>query len=80
MRSLLVLALALTATACTDNEGATRALESMGMSDIQLTGYEWTTCSDSDTFHTGFRATNQAGKKVSGVVCCGWFKDCTVRF
>lgn len=37
-------------------------------------------CSNSDTYSTGFAATNPAGQPVSGVVCCGVLKSCTVRF
>jgi hypothetical protein len=66
---------------CTPNDTtATKALQSMGFTNIQLTGYEFTSCSKEDELNTGFTATNAQGQSVSGVVCCGWLKDCTVRF
>lgn len=79
MRSTVILSVALIA-ACTDDAGAYRALDSSGFTDIRLTGYAWYGCSNSDTFNTGFVAKNTNGKTVSGVVCCGALKSCTVRF
>jgi hypothetical protein len=74
------LAVALLAlTACTDNGAATRALQGAGYTDIQLTGYRWTGCSDSDDFATGFEAKGPTGVRVTGVVCSGWLKGATVR-
>lgn len=67
-------------TACTDEEGSMRALRSSGYTDIRLGGYDWMSCSKSDTFSTHFTAKNPQGMPVSGTVCCGWMKSCTVRF
>lgn len=78
MRSLALIALAL--AGCTDNEASTRALEGLGFSEIQLTGYKIIGCAQDDTYSTGFTARNPAGKLVSGVVCCADFSGCTVRF
>lgn len=66
---------------CTD-EGKTReTLEMHGFTNIQTTGYSPFTCGDKESFATGFRATNPAGRVVQGTVCCGlWGKGCTVRF
>lgn len=66
--------------ACTDEAATISTLDQSGFTDIQTTGYSWFSCSDSDAFHTAFTAKNPLGKPVSGVVCCGWFKNCTVRF
>jgi hypothetical protein len=65
---------------CTDNEGSMRALQGNGFTDIRLTGYEWLGCGRDDSYSTGFYAKNPNGVYVSGVVCCGTFKSCTVRF
>jgi len=63
------------------NPGASRsALEKAGFRDIQTGGYAWMSCSKDDTFATSFTATNPMGMRVSGVVCCGLMKDCTIRF
>lgn len=65
---------------CTDDANTVRTLQAHGFTDIQTTGYALG-CSDSDTFATGFEATNAQGARVSGTVCCGVFlKGCTVRF
>jgi len=63
---------------------AQRVLEDEGFVNIQLTGYEFASCSDSDGTNTGFTATrimpDGTRRNVSGVVCCGLFlKACTVR-
>ncbi len=65
---------------CTDEASSRRALMSAGFTDIVFTGYEWFGCGKDDEFHTGFKAKNVRGETVSGVVCCGLFKSCTVRF
>ena len=71
---------ALLCVGCTDEKNSREALESMGFTDIELTGYEFWSCAKSDDFHTGFVAKNAQGRRVTGVVCCGIMKDCTVRF
>ena len=52
----------------------------MGFTDVQFTGYSFFACSKDDEYHTGFKAKNPSGKKISGTVCCGILKSCTVRF
>lgn len=81
-RSIIVASiLALLGTGCS-NESSTRStLQNHGFTNIKTTGWGGPfSCSDSDTFNTGFEATNSQGQRVSGVVCCGWLKNCTVRF
>ncbi len=81
MRGLLVgVALLVMGSGCTDEKGSRRALESMGFTDIRLTGYAWFGCGRYDDYHTRFEARNAKGVPVSGVVCCGIDKACTVRF
>jgi hypothetical protein len=79
MKRFILLASLLLA-ACTDESGSRKALESSGFSEIRFTGYSPFSCSDSDTFSTGFTAKNPAGHAVKGTVCCGFLKSCTVRF
>ena len=64
---------------CTDEPRARRVLEEQGYADIELTGYAPWSCSNDDTFETGFRAKGPTGRAVTGAVCCGAFKNCTVR-
>ena len=47
---------------------------------VKFTGYDAFSCSQDDTFHTGFVAKNPKGDTVKGTVCCGVLKSCTVRF
>lgn len=77
-RALLLLSIF--ALACTDEAGARRALDANGFSSVTLSGFDWWSCSKGDTYATKFEATNSVGKRVSGVVCCGVMKACTVRF
>lgn len=81
MKNFICIALlALSLVACTDEANSRNALENYGFTEIQFTGYQYFGCSDSDSFSTGFKAKNPQGRNVSGVVCCGYYKACTVRF
>lgn len=77
---LWFLRVALAVTACTDESASLPALDALGFTDVRFTGYAWFDCADKDTFATAFTARNAAGKPVSGAVCCGVWKNCTVRF
>lgn len=65
---------------CTDGPSARRTLDAYGFTDVQITGYTPFGCGEDDMSHTGFMAKSMAGRSVSGVVCCGALKACTVRF
>ena len=75
-----ILLAALLMLGCEDDGRGYRALEANGFTDITMKGYAWVGCGEDDFYSTHFAATNSAGKRVSGVVCCGSFKGCTVRF
>jgi hypothetical protein len=79
MRFILTLALALL-VGCTAPERSEEVLQQHGFTEITTGGYAWWGCGDDDTYHTKFTATNSQGMRVSGVVCCGQWKNCTVRF
>lgn len=64
---------------CTQPQRSVQALDAAGFTDISVGGYAWWACGD-DSYATGFVATNPNGKRVSGAVCCGWAKNCTIRF
>jgi hypothetical protein len=64
----------------TDPERSKATLEAQGFSDISTGKFNWKSCGDSDYYATEFTATNTIGKRVSGVVCCGYYKSCTIRF
>jgi len=77
----LIILISIFLLSCTNEDAARKALENQGFTNIQITGYEPFSCSDSDGTSTGFSATNPNGKNVSGAVCCGrLFKKCTIRW
>ena len=83
MKKLLVpfiLICGLVLSGCSSKVDADKALSDLGMTNIRTTGYAWFGCGDGYTFHTGFYATNQQGKEVSGVVCSGWLGYSQVKF
>lgn len=65
---------------CTRPEEASRVLENSGYRDIEITGYNYFSCSKDDVFRTGFLAISCNGAKVEGTVCSSWFKGATIRF
>lgn len=80
MKKLILLSV-LAMTGCTDEAATRSTLDKSGYTDIVITGYSPWVCGDDDTYETGFRAKNPAGKIVEGTVCCGALtKGCTVRF
>ena len=78
MRLILLATLALSACAPSD-ERAIRTLESAGFTNIKLGLYPWFACGQDDGFNVAFTADNIRGQRVGGAVCCGMFKNCTVR-
>lgn len=72
--------LALLCLSCTDDSRTFKTLTNAGFTDIETTGYELFVCAEDDTFKTGFKAKNINGMPVSGVVCCGMIKSCTIRY
>jgi hypothetical protein len=79
-RILTYIAVVITLASCTDNERTIETLTKSGFTNVTVGGYAAFGCSDDDHFATEFTATNQTGHRVSGVVCCGLMKSCTVRF
>lgn len=84
MAKMLSTALAIAAlgmlSGCEPPEQETvRAVEAFGFHDVRLTGYRIWGCGQDDTFHEGFAAANQAGQRVTGVVCSSFLKGATVR-
>lgn len=65
---------------CTADGDSVKTLQNYGFTDIHTTGYSPFACGDDDNFATGFTAKNPQGRQVSGTVCCGIMKACTVRF
>jgi hypothetical protein len=78
-RLIVAAALSLAVASCSDPETAKRAVEDMGMSNVETQGYAFFGCGKDDEFHTSFTAINSSGRRVSGVVCSGYLKGATVR-
>jgi len=79
MRLLLLVCLALAAGACTDANGARKALSDSGYTDIKIAGYAAFSCSEDDFFATKFTAKGPTGRTVSGAVCSAPLKGKTIR-
>ena len=77
---LILTALILLLSGCTNPDRALRTLTEAGYSDIKLNGYGWLACSEDDIFTTTFQATGPSGKPVEGTVCNGLLKGATIRF
>lgn len=57
-----------------------RILTPMGYTEIRTHGHAFFACSEEDLFATKFTAKAPNGDRVKGAVCCGAFKNCTVRW
>jgi hypothetical protein len=66
--------------ACNSPDESMAALESSGVTDAHLDGLAIFGCGRDDWSSMAFHGKNAAGKDVDGVVCCGAFKGCTVRW
>lgn len=67
-------------TACSDGPGTTQRLKAAGYMHIETTGYPMFGCSRGDDgTNTGFKAVGADGMTVTGVMCCGLWKGCTIR-
>ncbi len=80
MRNILAIAVLLSVLcACSDQDGAIRALEDAGYKEIQVGGAVPLRCGKGDSYSTAFRAKGATGRQVDGVVCAGMLKGSTIR-
>jgi hypothetical protein len=80
MKYLTILA-ALVLVGCTQPDKAAQLLKAQGYTDIEITGFNFFSCSEDDAYHTGFTAKTVTGATVRGTVCAGmFFKGATIRF
>lgn len=77
---ILIFILAMFFCGCTSPGASWNALDDMGFKEIETGGYDLFACGKDYVFHTKFKAKNPNGKIVSGVVCCGWLKGCSIKF
>lgn len=61
---------------------ARHLLEVQGYESIQVLPVGLFACGHGDVPHESarFLALTPAGMRVEGAVCCGWMKNCTIRF
>lgn len=76
---ILILAVAVTLTACTRPDAARRVLEQNNYSQIEITGYRFFMSSREEMYSTGFRAISPSGEPISGAVTSGFFGGQTIR-
>lgn len=76
----LLLALTLCFGCTVSDSKAKEVLRSAGYTNIEIGEHAWFACSEGDEFASKFTATNANGQRVSGAVCCGILKNCTIRF
>jgi hypothetical protein len=79
MRGLPLAALLLLA-GCTCSSATQETLRKAGYTNVTTGGHSFLACSEDDFSATKFTADNPAGERVSGTVCCGVLKHCTIRF
>lgn len=75
----LALLLILSLCNCTSVKTARRVLETDGITEIELTGYDALGCGQGDNYATGFKGKKN-GRAVKGVVCEGITKGATIRY
>jgi len=82
MKAIFAAAIVLTLTGCLpmNDEKAVRAIEAVGITDVQINGIAIFGCDEKDTFRSKFTGKDSKGNPVSGAVCGGFFKGATVRF
>jgi hypothetical protein len=78
-KQLAVLAIVTALTACTDPDGARKALLDDGVEPSDIGGYAWFQCGRDDLWATRFKG-ERSGRKISGAVCSGIFKGHTLRY
>jgi hypothetical protein len=64
---------------CTDPDHTKDVLMRQGYTEIRTGGYAAFSCGEGDTYATRFSAKGPTGLPVTGAVCCGLVKNCTVR-
>ena len=69
---------AVLALGCADSEGARRALETDGYSQIEITGWRLNSCPPASSAATGFAARHPLGHPVTGYVCGGLYGGDTI--
>jgi hypothetical protein len=75
----LVATLALMPATCVvEKSQAEKVLHTAGYDEVVVGEYAWFECG-SDSYSVTFRATNQLGDRVLGVVCCNFGDACNVR-
>ena len=64
----------------TDPDRMISAVENQGFSQVQIGSRAYLSCGQDDFIGYEFTAINPQSRRVSGVVCCGTMKGCTIRW
>jgi hypothetical protein len=82
MKVLQIIILAALFQRCIVSDGeAKTAIVRAGFAKPVITGSNWVACREGDKMiGADFEAINASSQKVSGTVCCGILKGCTIRF
>ena len=51
-----------------------------GFTEAKVHDYAWFSCGEDYSFSSNFTAKNGKGEPVSGIICCGILKSCTLKF
>lgn len=76
---IIIFGICLAGCLTTDDE-ARETLDKAGFTNISTGDNVFLGCGSGDKYGLEFTATNPNGRRVSGVVCCGNWKSCTIRF
>lgn len=79
MKKVFLICLLLTACKTSFDE-ANNALDNQGFTNVKVGKTDWWSCGKNDKYGRKFTATNGNNREVHGVVCCGIFKGCTIRW
>lgn len=77
--AVAVLGLGVMGFGTTQNQ-TVKAAEAAGMVNVIPGNIDLFACGEEDLPGRKFVATNPVGKQISGIVCCGAMKACTVRY
>ena len=79
MRQIIFATLLLASCATYESE-VIEVTSKQGLRNVSVGGFAHMSCSKDDKTGRKFTATNSGGQQVSGVVCCGVWKGCTIRW
>lgn len=80
MKRLILFTIFMLAGCVTTQDEASDTLDKAGFTNIKVGDWSFTGCGNGDKHGREFTAANANGRQISGLVCCGNWKSCTIRF